>query len=124
MLSSRIGRGRPWIRLVRSGRAILSTQVLGEFFVATTRKKRPLLTSPEAMDRLRNYLSACLVVDVTQLIVLEAGRGVQTHGFSFWDAQIWATARMNQILEIYSEDFNAGAVVEGVRFTNPLASSL
>ncbi|XHR81940.1 MAG: hypothetical protein ACFKPT_27765 [Gloeotrichia echinulata GP01] len=69
---------------------------------------------------MRNYLGACHVVDVTRLISLEAIRGVETHHFTFWDAQIWATARLNQIAEVYSEDFATGSVVEGVQFTNPL----
>jgi len=41
------------------------------------------------------------------------------HRFSFWDAQIWATARLNQISVVFSEDFSVGASVEGIRFTNP-----
>jgi predicted nucleic acid-binding protein len=67
-------------------------------------------------------MSACSVVDVTRLITLEAIRGVEAHKFGFWDAQIWATARLNQILEVYSEDFNTGAIIEGVQFTNPLTN--
>lgn len=31
------------------------------------------------------------------MIVLESARGVRDHRFSFWNAQIWATARLNQI---------------------------
>lgn len=106
-------------RLIRTTRAVISTQVLGEFFIATTRTRRPLLSPAEAIARMRNYLAACYVVDITQLICLEAIRGVEAHNIGFWDAQIWATARLNQILEIYSEDFNSGAIIEGVRFTNP-----
>jgi predicted nucleic acid-binding protein len=79
------------------------------------------LTPAEAEKRLRHYLAACQVVPVTQLISLEALRGTQVHHLQFWDAQIWATARLNQIVDVYSEDFNSGAIVEGVRFTNPLA---
>ncbi|MEH2242689.1 hypothetical protein [Nostoc sp.] len=44
---------------------------------------------------------------------------METHHFGFWDAQIWATAQLNQIEEVYTEDFASGATVEGVRFTNP-----
>ena len=106
-------------QLIRSGKAVISTQVLGEFFMATTRTRRLLLTPAEALVRMRNYLAACYVVDITRLISLEAIRGVETHHFGFWDAQIWATARLNQIEEIYTEDFASGATVEGVRFTNP-----
>ncbi|WYL94517.1 MAG: PIN domain-containing protein [Gloeotrichia echinulata IR180] len=107
-------------QLIRSGKAVISTQVMGEFFMATTRTRRLLLTPAEALERMRNYLGACHVVDVTRLISLEAIRGVETHHFGFWDAQIWATARLNQIAEVYSEDFATGSVVEGVQFTNPL----
>ena len=110
-------------RLIRTARATISPQVIGEFFQATTRSNRPLLTRAEAKERLRHYLATCQVVPVTQLISLEALRGMEVHGFQFWDAQIWATARLNQIVDVYSEDFNSGATVEGVRFTNPLADT-
>ncbi len=56
------------------------------------------------------------------MIVLEAARGVRDHQFSFWDAQIWATARLNQISVVFSEDFNPGWITEGVRFVNPFAA--
>ena len=107
-------------RLIRTSIAVLSPQIMGKFFIATTRARRPLLSPSEAIDRIRNYLASCQVVDITQMITLEAVRGMETHSFGFWDAQIWATARLNQIAEVYSEDFNPGATIEGVRFTNPL----
>jgi predicted nucleic acid-binding protein len=53
--------------------------------------------------------------------VLEAARGARDYQMHFWDAQIWATARLNQITYILSEDFNTGSVIEGVRFVNPFA---
>ena len=62
------------------------------------------------------------MVNLTRLITTEALRGVQTHHFPFWDAQIWATARLNQIVEVYSENLSAKTTVEGVRFVNPLSS--
>lgn len=110
-------------RLIRTTRAVISPQVMGEFFLATTRRGRTLLTPDEAIARMRNYLAACQVVDITELIVLEAMRGVETHHLPYWDAQIWATARLNQITEVYSEDFNSGASLEGIRFINPLTDS-
>ncbi|MGJ5628632.1 PIN domain-containing protein [Nostoc sp. CALU 1950] len=70
-------------QLIRSGKAVISTQVLGEFFMATTRTRRLLLTPAEALVRMRNYLAACHVVDITRLISLEAIRGVETHHFGF-----------------------------------------
>jgi len=59
------------------------------------------------------------MLDHTPLIVLEAARGVRDYQFNYWDAQIWAAARLNQIDTILSEDFNTGAMIEGVRFVNP-----
>jgi predicted nucleic acid-binding protein len=55
------------------------------------------------------------------MIVLEAGRGVRDHQLSYYDSQIWAIARLNQVPTIFSEDFSDGAVLEGVRFVNPFS---
>jgi len=35
----------------------------------------------------------------------------------------WATARLNQIPLIYSEDFKSNTIIEGIRFMNPLMQS-
>ncbi len=75
----------------------------------------------DAYERIQNYLLAWEIIDVTGPIVLEATRGVSTYKMSYWDAQIWASARLYQIPVIFSEDFNVGAVVEGIRFVNPFA---
>jgi len=91
--------------------------------VAVTRKISAPLSVAEAHERVKNYLQSWAVVDLTGMIVLEAARGVRDHQFSFWDAQIWATARLNQVPVIFSEDFTDGAVIEGIRFVNPFAES-
>ncbi len=108
-------------RLAVTGVGVISTQVLSEFFVAVTRKIATPLSVDQAYDRVKNYLQSWRLLDLTGMVVLEAVRGVRDHQFSFWDAQIWAVARLNQIAVVFSEDFNAGAVVEGVRFVNPFA---
>jgi predicted nucleic acid-binding protein len=108
-------------RLATLRLGVLTPQVLAEFFVNATRKLEPPLTIEEAYDRIQNYLLAWEVLDVRGTIVLEAVRGVRTHKMAYWDAQIWASARLHQISVIFSEDFNVGAVVEGVRFVNPFA---
>ena len=40
---------------------------------------------------------------------------------SYYDAQIWATARLNQVPIIFSEDYNVSPTLEGVQFVNPFA---
>jgi predicted nucleic acid-binding protein len=109
-------------RLVAHDLGVLSSQVLAEFFVNATRKLQPPLTLEEAYDRIQNYLLAWKIVDLSGPIVLEAVRGTRTHKMAYWDAQIWATARMNQIPVVFSEDFGSGTVIEGVRIANPFDS--
>ena len=53
------------------------------------------------------------------MIVCEAVRGVREHQLSYWDAQIWAAARLNQTGIVLSEDFSHDRIIEGVRFLNP-----
>jgi predicted nucleic acid-binding protein len=105
--------------LARRRLGVVSTQVLSEFFVAVTRKIVQPLTVAEARRRIDVYIQTWTVLDLTGMIVLEAARGVETYQLSFWDAQIWAAARLNQIAHVFSEDFNVGATIEGVQFINP-----
>ncbi|KKM11650.1 twitching motility protein PilT [Clostridiales bacterium PH28_bin88] len=107
--------------LAAAKKGVLSSQVLSEFFVTVTRKIPAPLTVAQANVRVQNYLRAWPVLDVTGLVVLEAIRGVREHRLAYWDAQIWAVARLNQIEVILSEDFAAGSVLEGIRFLNPFA---
>ncbi len=109
--------------LVFTGAGVLSTQILAEFFVSVTRKITIPLSVDQAVERIENYLRAWRVVDVTGMIVLEAARGVRDHQLNFWDAQIWATARLNQISIVYTEDFNVDSSIEGVQFVNPLSET-
>jgi predicted nucleic acid-binding protein len=105
--------------LVSSGIGVLSVQVLAEFTVAVTRKIANPLNFDAVLNSVQNYLRSWTVIDLTGLIILEAVRGVREYSFSYWDAQIWAAARLNQIPVIYSEDFASGSTVEGVTFINP-----
>jgi predicted nucleic acid-binding protein len=42
---------------------------------------------------------------------------------AYWDAQIWASAKMSQIPVVFSEDFGPRAIIEGVSFVNPFESN-
>ena len=99
--------------------AALSVQVLAEFFNVSTRKLVPPLSAEEAIDKMEVFMQLFPAFALTPLIVTEAARGVQNHRFSYYDAQLWATARLNQIPLIFSEDFNTGSTIEGVQFVNP-----
>lgn len=109
-------------RLHLAGSGRLSVQCLAEFFRAATRGASPILPLGDAMEQTQRLARSWPVFDVTPFIVIEAMRGVRDHQFSYWDAQIWGVARLNQIPIVFSEDFNSGSILEGVRFVNPFAS--
>lgn len=108
--------------LAVSRKGVLTPQILAEFFINAIQKLDPPLTPREAYDRIHNYLLAWEVLDMTGSIVLEAARGVQIYRMAYWDAQIWASARLHQVPVVFTEDFNAGAVIEGVRFIDPFSA--
>lgn len=103
-----------------TGQGRLSVQVLAEFFAATTRGQRPLLKAAQAARQVENLSLSWTILDLTSWIVTEAIRGVRVHGFSYWDAQVWATARSSQLAVVLTEDFGPSSTIEGVRFVNPL----
>jgi predicted nucleic acid-binding protein len=105
-----------------TGTGFLSTQVLGEFFSVVTRKIPSPFSAVDAARRVENYAGSWAVCDVNLNTVLEAVRGAYTHQLSYYDALLWATARMNQITAILTEDGQHNRVIEGVRYLNPFAA--
>ncbi len=113
-----------WIldRLASARIGVIDTQILAEFFVAVTRKISIPLSIDEAYERIQNYAGSWPVLRISEMVVLEAVRGVRDYQFSFWDAQVWAAARLNQIAVVLSEDFNTGSQIEGISFVNPFSA--
>ena len=103
------------------GSGCLSVQCLAEFANLSTRRLVPKLTPAEALVQGEKWSRAFPVFDLTPQIVLMAARGVRDHILSYYDAQVWATALLNQAPVIFSEDFASGASIEGVRLINPFA---
>ena len=101
------------------GSGALSAQILGEFFVTVTRKIPTPLTAAQAEHSITRYVRSWTVYELTPLVVLEAVRGLQRYSFSYWDSLIWATAKLNGVPNVLSEDFSDGALLDGVRFLNP-----
>jgi len=108
--------------LQQTGLGRLSTQTLAEFVNAAMRKLDPPLAAAQALEQVSLFAASWQVFDLTPPIVLEAARGVRDHGLSYYDAQIWACARLNQVPVIFSEDFQDGQILEGVRFADPFAA--
>lgn len=97
----------------------LSAQTLAEFCNAALRK---FALSPSGVGvYIRQYEQTFTIYPLTAPIVSEALRGVRDYQLAYYDAQMWACARLNNLEAIFSEDFNAGAALEGVGFVNPFA---
>jgi len=109
------------LELESSKAGCLSTQCLSEFANVVIAKR--LLPMEEVIQKLDRLRSTFPVYNLTPQVVLEAIRGVRDHQLSYYDAQIWAAARLNQIQFVFSEDFQDGQILEGVQFANPFAST-
>lgn len=110
-------------RLVQTKNGCISAQNLAEFVQVSTRKLNPPLSLEEAYTQAEYFTRMFPVFDLTSMVVLEAARGARDHGLAYYDAQIWASARLNQVAVIFSEDFSDRQLLEGVRFVNPFAES-
>ncbi len=100
----------------------ISVQSLSEFINAVIRPKKgdpPRLHVEEALEQVRYIANSFPVFDLIPEVVLEAGRGVRDYHLAYYDAQIWATARLNQVPVIFSEDFQDRLTLETVTFINP-----
>jgi predicted nucleic acid-binding protein len=108
--------------LVGAGQGVISTQVLTEFCAVALRKLTAVLTPGQVEARVTHYTRIFTVLPVSVPVIQMGLRGVREHSLSFWDAQIWAVACLHGLPLLLSEDFNPGAVIEGVRFANPFAA--
>ena len=100
---------------------VLSTQVLQEFYVNTTRKiPRPLEKS--LARRLVNSYSVWQVEKIGPEDVVSASAMEEEHEINFWDALVVVAAVNGGASRLLSEDFNAGQVIRGVRIENPFGA--
>jgi predicted nucleic acid-binding protein len=104
---------------LRRGTAVVSLQVLQEYFAAVTRK---LGVAPEMAQRKVEILARGRVVRFEASDVIAAIELHRLTQISFWDALIVHAARSAGVAVLYTEDLQPGAVLGGVRVVNPFAS--
>lgn len=104
-------------------RAVISVQVLGEFFRVSTsgRRIRQPLAQADAMLRMTEFTRSMIVLESRAEHVLDAARIAPQYSMGFWDAVILATAKADGITVMLTEDYDDGRVIEGVRIVNPFA---
>ncbi len=105
---------------IHTGRAVISAQVLGEFWVTVTQKIQVPLDRRTA-EREIEHLRAMRVVSLEYDTVRTAIRLQERHRVSYWDALILAAASFAGCAQVYSEDLNAGQRYGRVEVRNPFA---
>lgn len=108
-------------RLIREAalenEAVISTQVLQEFYVATTVKMR---IDPLLVKSIMRTFANMEIVTITRELIDDAIDTNLDYGLSFWDSLIVATAESANCHTLYSEDLHDGQIIHGVRVINPL----
>ena len=103
---------------LRPNELIISTQVLSEFYMVTTRPGKELLSRAQAREIVR-ALSWTTVEPVDADIVRRAIDLHAVHALSYWDSLVVAAAARTGCARILTEDLDDGAVLDGVRVENP-----
>lgn len=107
-----------WRTESAAARAVLSAQVLQEFYVTVSRKLvRPL--AAEAAERAVRGFAAHLVVPIDAPLVLAAIRRTQRLQFSLWDALIIEAAITAGATRLWTEDLQHGQRIDGLEVVNP-----
>ena len=96
--------------------AVVSTQVVLEFFAVLTRK---LGLTRDAAEEATESLMELEVVATDARLVREGLRISRDHDISHWDGMIIAAAAASGCEVLLTEDLNDGQVIEGVRVVNP-----
>ena len=103
---------------VEAGRAVLSTQILQEFYVNATRKLAEPLPVEVAEAQVRDFARLPLVrVDETMIIAaIERHRSMS---FSFWDALMIEAALRAGARRLLTEDLQHGQRIGDLTVENP-----
>ncbi|HEX3391130.1 MAG TPA: PIN domain-containing protein [Solirubrobacteraceae bacterium] len=102
----------------RYGEFVLSTQVLGEFYVTVTRKLAEPVSEAKAEEAVQWLgLNPTLPIDPTLIkSAIQTSRSAQ---LSYWDGLIVAAAARAGCERLLTEDLNDGQEIGSVRIENP-----
>jgi predicted nucleic acid-binding protein len=106
------------IDLWDSGRGLLSTQVLQEFYVTVTQKIPKPLDRKLAAQAIKDLLHWDIVINDGDAIIEAIGIQAK-HKYSFWDAMIIQAAIKGGAELILSENLDRGRKIQGVALRNP-----
>ena len=99
----------------------VSSQILAEYASVLTRTSRLGLDPIIVAERVERVSADFVVMPVDVDTVVAALRAQHRWSLHYYDAQIWATAALNAVPVVLSEDFSDGMTLGSVRFVNPFA---
>ena len=103
--------------------AVISTQVLLEWFTIVTRKLTPPMPTADATAVMES-LTRLDVVPADAELTLRAARTAVEAQLSIWDAMVIEAAAIAGCTTILTEDLNEGQTIRGVRVVNPFRQGL
>ena len=106
--------------LVLRHEAVISTQILQEFYVVCTAK---LKVKPILVKGMIHGFQNMEVVTVGADLINEAIDTSIQYQISFWDSLVVASAESAKCQYLITEDLNAGQVIRNVKIQNPMKSN-
>lgn len=98
--------------------AVLSAQVLSEFFTVATKH----LPEPISIEEARGFIGVVEVLQIVEMDLPLVKRAIETHEqytINYWDALIVAAAERARCDIIFSEDLSAGQQYHNIKVENP-----
>lgn len=108
-------------RLFRAEDGVVSGQTVSEFANVLLGRRACELRAGRVDVAVSKLVRDWPVVSVRPETVEFALAAHERFGFAFYDAQIWAAAKLCGATVVLSEDFTDGMVADGVRFLDPFA---
>lgn len=108
-------------RAADTGDGIVSYQIVQEFFNVALRRFSQPMTSAEAEQYLVTVFRPLLAIHSSPAIYIEALRISSKHRLAWYDSLVVAGALEGLCKILYSEDFQDGREIEGLRIENPFA---
>lgn len=98
--------------------AVISTQVLLEWFTIVTRKLTPPLPLADAVAAMESLAELEVVLADADLALRAARTSIEAQ-LSIWDSMVIEAAVVAGCSTILTEDLNDGQIIRGVRVVNP-----
>lgn len=104
-----------------TGTAVTTSQVITEFYSATTRahSSGQILPPSRAASWLADWFGVATFAEIDRRAAQQALRAAYSYNMNIYDAQMWAVATVHRIPILLTEDAQFSDVIEGVRYVNP-----